>query len=417
MARTISTIAFVLGAVLVQAAGKSVVMRDSMTLLQINAAGKSVGMRHARALLQTSFHKSELGGKGAQLARSNTSQQHVQSSPLSVHDDTKFKIRDFVPPDGHVDVVITWNCEDLAWIGKISPVFAPILTVVLLHKLDKEEEHKRPKCLAALPKTPFNVSVVRLPNRGRDIHSPFSFITNNYHTLAGYTMFLQADQHWALRWVPPDDRVPNASNKVRHFANNAEAVNDFISMALRKRTHFIPLMPYLKEDSTPMLFADRESNLNKSIQDAIITKESQYVFTFDNGVQDLYNAPREMYSILFGGSPCDAPSSSPLTGVTFVPGFQFMISRHAIQKRPRHIWAALTDLTLECVPVGYAIERLSLEIFNSEKEIVQPEKWTKPSCCHLDPAYFSEPFDVYRGAKFWRQKWGCEPLSDFLVSQ
>jgi len=352
----------------------------------------------------------------AQPASSNTSEEQVWRQPpsLSVHDDTQFKIRDFVPPEDHVDVVITWNCEDLEWIGQISPVFAPILTVVLLHKLDKEEEHKSPKCLAALPRTPFNVSVVRLRNRGRDIHSPFIFIKNNYRTLAGYTMFLQADQHWVLRWKPGDDRVPNSDKMVRHFASNIEAVNDIILLALRRHSHFIPLMAYVEEDGAPMLFADRESNINKSLQDAIIIKESKYVFTFDMGFSDMYNTAREMYSILFGGSPCDAPVSSPLSGVTFVPGFQFVVSRRAIWRRPLHIWAALTDLTLEC-EVGWVIERLSLEIFSSEKTIVDPEGWTKPSCCHLDPKYFSEPYDVYRGAKFWRQKWGCEPLSDALL--
>jgi hypothetical protein len=354
------------------------------------------------------------------LLEPNASEQRAWRQPpsLSVHDDTQFKIRDFVPPEDHVDIVITWSCEDIEWISQISPKFVPILTVVLLQKVDKEWEKKVPKCHTQVPKTPFNVSVVRLRNRGRDIHSPFIFIKNNYRTLAGHTLFMQADQHWFLRWSPPI--APNPELKVRHFENNAEAVNDFVSMALRRRARFIPLTPYAKkaeEDEVPMLYADRESNIDISVQDSIIQQERKYVFTFDNGANDVYNTAREMYSILFGGSPCDAPSSSPLLGVTFVPGFQFIVSRHALWRQPLRIWASMADLTLECPNIGYAIERLSLQLFDSDKNISDPEAWTKVSFCNLDEAYFSVPWDVYKSAEFWRRQWGCEPLSDFLLSR
>lgn len=351
-------------------------------------------------------------------------QRWRQPPSLEVHDDSQFQIRDFVPPEDHVDVVITWNCESIDWIRGISPEFAPFLKVILLHKLDQGQDRGNPKCRAHVPSTPLDVSVVRLRNRGRDIHSPFIFIKNNYRTLAGYTMFLQADQHHILQGFPP---VLTPGGHIRTFQGNAEAVNDFVRMARRKRANFIPLMPYDQRDETPVLVADRQSNIDTNAQDIIINRTSNkfkmHLSMFGNNAADCYNTARELYSILFGGTPCDAPTASPLVGISFAPGFQFIVSRHNIQRHPVRTWASLADLTLGCGAIGYAMERLSLQIFDSDKTIRDPDTWKKPSFCTLDQRpnnvvhpEFNAPWDVYRSSTFWRREWGCEPLSDFVLN-
>jgi len=70
-------------------------------------------------------------------------------------------------------VVITWHCEDIKWVQDISPSLAPLITLVVLHKVNPGDL-KDHKCSAPLPEVPFEIVEVQMPNRGRDVHSQFT---------------------------------------------------------------------------------------------------------------------------------------------------------------------------------------------------------------------------------------------------
>lgn len=98
-----------------------------------------------------------------------------------------FHIRDKSPPNPHVDVVITWHCENIGWIQDIDPHLSAVTTLVLLHKID-ESDLAKPGCSTSIPENLLDIVYVRLPNKGRDTHSPFAYISNHYESLASFTI-------------------------------------------------------------------------------------------------------------------------------------------------------------------------------------------------------------------------------------
>ena len=169
------------------------------------------------------------------------------------------QIRDKPAPESHVDVVITWHCESIDWLSDVSPELSSVTTIILLHKID-EADLSKPDCSLNTPETNLDVIYVRLPNVGRDTHSPFAYISNNYENLAPFTMFMQAGYHWTVNnnWVPSEFAALG-------FKSNAEVLNYFVPKVIETKPRFLPIMPMI--DDHPILFVDRDHNDNKEEQD------------------------------------------------------------------------------------------------------------------------------------------------------
>lgn len=169
------------------------------------------------------------------------------------------QIRDRPSPESHVDVVITWHCESIDWLSDVSPKLSSGITIILLHKID-ESDLSKPGCSLNIPETTLEIIHVRLPNIGRDTHSPFAYISNHYENLASFTMFLQAGYHWTVDndWVPSEFAAQG-------FKSNAEVLNYFVPEVIETNPQFLPVMPFI--DGQPILFVDRDNNDNKEEQD------------------------------------------------------------------------------------------------------------------------------------------------------
>lgn len=318
--------------------------------------------------------------------------------------------RESTPPDPHVDLVVTWHCDDISWMEKIQPELAEVLSIFLYIKRDPEDEN-RASCNTTLPKTIVPVKVRKLPNRGRDGHTQFAFIRNNYNHLATFTMFMQGGFHWfaGCKWDPFQE-IETC------FQDNAEAVNYLVKYALKTNATFLPVTAYNKYQE-PFRSHDLQHNFNKTDQIREMRKV-RWLRSFDSGWSDPFNTAREEYAILFGGLPCEAPQLS------FAPGMQYIVQREAITRRPRSAWARLADMGYHCSSSTYLMERLSGMFFNSTKPMTPADSWVLPTVCARPPSTqltyshtFAEPWDVFRGADFWRELWGCEPLSPALLRE
>lgn len=312
----------------------------------------------------------------------------------------QFRIRDTPPSKPHVDLVITLHCDSIDWIKDISPELAPVLTVVILHKVSDEE--KKPECNPAIPKIPIDVKYIRLPNAGRDGGSQFTYISKTYHALPTYTMFMQAGNHWFIgNWLP----------EAHGFDNNSAAVNELVPMALRKKPSFVPVSPYLGGvEGDPILYLDRATNEDKAAQDADTPKN---IKKFDAGKADMFNYARDMLGILFGKKPCEHQEE-----IIFVPGMQYLVQRDLILNWPQTTWEALEDMSLDCDAATYALERLPFHMFNSSKVAVPPELWRTPQCCGSGFVDFgSQAGNPYLEKENWGKLWGCDPLTPFLKAR
>lgn len=302
-----------------------------------------------------------------------------------------FRIRDKPTSDPHVDVVITWHCENIGWIKDIDLQLSAVTTIVLLHKID-ESDLTKPGCSTTIPESSLEIVYVRLPNKGRDTHSPFAYISNHYESLSSFTIFLQADRHWII----DNDWIPSALG----FKTNANALNHFIPLVLETKPAFLPVMPII--DGEPIFFVDRDSNDNKEAQDKF---DPPTLKKFDACSHDISNRVRETHRILFGTSPCSFQT------FPFVPGFQFIVRRDQILARPKAIWDGIEKMAYDgCEDFGYVLERLSINLFNSTDEVVvSPDAWEVPLYCRSEgKPYFNEPFDALLAQDFWTKYWKCQ---------
>jgi len=338
-----------------------------------------------------------------------------------------FKIRDRLVADSHVDVVITWHCESIDWLSDVSPELSSSMSIILLHKID-ESDLSKPECSLKIPETSLEIIHVRLPNKGRDTHSPFAYISNHYENLASFTMFLQAGYHWTVGndWVPSESAAQG-------FKSNAEVLNYFVRQVFESNLQFLPVMPII--DGQPILFVDRDTNDNKAEQDKddpstlkkfdasshdvvnrYVFRQLQYYYLDETFTLICQSLPylllslfsphrvRETHRALFGTSPCSSRT------FPFVPGFQFIVSKDAILARPKVVWEGIEGLAYsDCTDFGYAVERLSINLFNSTEAIVPPDRWTELLYCDSEEKpYFNEPFDASAAREFWAEKWQCE---------
>jgi len=340
--------------------------------------------------------RQEAAGADSNRSFSSSVRQRGLSLPL---------LRDSTTSGLHVDVVITWHCESIEWISDIAPELYPYVTVVLLHKVDASDLTK-PECQRhSIPNTLLDTVYTRLPNKGRYTHSPFAYISDHYESLASFTVFMQADRHWSIakNWIPSAQ-----SFAAQSFASNAEALNHFIPMVLETRARFVPISPIINNE--PVLFVDRDSNANKKEQDRY---DPPQLKKFDVCVNDIPNRVRETHRVLFGASPCSHRT------FPFVAGFQFIVRKDMILARPRPIWEGIARLAYSnCTDFGYAVERLSINLFNSSEVIAVPTStFEMPLYCKVEgKPSFHEPFDAALAEDFWTKYWSCDSSNDSEVA-
>lgn len=291
-----------------------------------------------------------------------------------------------------IDLVVERHCEDLAWLGRISKDLRPRLKVFIYDKPGTSCE----RLLAKDIPTDLHVTVEVLENVGRDGHDQLYHISTHYQDLARHTVFVQAGLHAALQGM----LYPRTSG----WDSQEEALNDLLPK-LSEEVRFLPLSMYTVRG--PVLWQDREDDTDPDIFPEV------NVLKFKTGAADMFNKAREMYSILFGGKPCDSK------GQWFTPGMQYIVHRDSIRRRPLTFWNAFRQELLSCEPqFGYVFERLTTAIYNSSVVTLDPSTWHKATYCqrhNIDWSSFTDPLDVIETAKFWRKHWGCEPLSERLL--
>ena len=197
---------------------------------------------------------------------------------VNVASPRSFKIRGSLVSESHVDVVITWHCESIDWLSDFSPELSSAMSIILLHEVD-ESDLSKPECSLKIPETTLEIILVRLPNKGRETHSPFAYISNHYENLAPFTMFLQAGYHWTVGndWV-------QSESSAQGFKSNAEVLNYFVPQVVESNLPFLPVMPII--DGQPILFVDRDTNDNKAEQDK---DDPPTLKKFDASVHDIVN--------------------------------------------------------------------------------------------------------------------------------
>mmetsp|Transcript_90093 Transcript_90093/g.233675 ORF Transcript_90093/g.233675 Transcript_90093/m.233675 type:complete len:358 (-) Transcript_90093:39-1112(-) len=299
----------------------------------------------------------------------------------------------FVDRASHlVDLVVERHCEDLGWLQDISSDVRPLIKVLVYDKSGGD-------CARAdaqeLPRD-MHVVVKELKNVARDGHDQLYHIVTNYDNLAPYTAFVQAGFHWTLRGI---------EGKGAHGWNSqAAALNDLVPRLAKQHVPFLPFTMYTKYG--PVLWQDREDDTDPDFPPEV------NVLKFSTGWSDMYQKARELYSLLFGGTPCEAK------GQAFTAGMQYIVARENIKARPLAFYQQLKEDIVNCDPtLGYVFERLTTAIFNSTdvwqgKSVADRATW----CRHdLNWQVFTTPLKVMETSKFWKEHWGCEPLSQRLL--
>mmetsp|Transcript_3066 Transcript_3066/g.6374 ORF Transcript_3066/g.6374 Transcript_3066/m.6374 type:complete len:288 (+) Transcript_3066:575-1438(+) len=215
---------------------------------------------------------------------------------------------------------------------------------------------------------------------------------------------MQAGYHWTVGngWVP-------SAFAARGFKSNAEVLNYFVHEVIETKPRFLPIMPMI--DGQPILFVNRDHNDNKEEQDR---DDPPTLRKFDASAHDIANRVRETHRVLFGSSPCSFET------FPFVPGFQFIVSKYAIQFRPKAVWDGINRLASSACAADFncAIERLTINLFNSTETIAPPDNnWDEAELTYCNPEhkpYFDEPFDASAAHAFWVEKWQCDRQSDIL---
>mmetsp|Transcript_51900 Transcript_51900/g.131804 ORF Transcript_51900/g.131804 Transcript_51900/m.131804 type:complete len:146 (+) Transcript_51900:71-508(+) len=76
------------------------------------------------------------------------------------------------------------------------------------------------------------------------------------------------------------------------------------------------------------------------------------------------------------------------------------------------------DLVVErhCEDLGYVFERVTVAIYNSTTPGLLQSVANSTFCRRdLNRSMFTDPIKPFETAKFWREHWGCEPLSKRLL--
>lgn len=293
----------------------------------------------------------------------------------------------------HIDLVVERHCEDLSWLSELSEEVRPRLRLFIYNKPGKD---CGPLDKAMVP-ADLHVEIEELENIARDGHDQLHHVAKHYDDLAPHTAFVQAGYHWTMR--------SNKQLKLDGWENQQDALNELIPK-LTDDQKFIPLTAHSKEWG-PMLYRDMEDDT-----DTENNLPETHVSKFKTGWSDMYNRGREMYAMLFGGTPCEAE------GQNFTAGMQYIVHRDNLRQRSQKFWSSMRDKIVTCDPhFGYSLERLTTAIYNGTADAVDPDEWRPVSFCktNLDWSSFTTPLDRMKTAEFWRKEWGCEPLSQRLL--
>jgi len=194
-----------------------------------------------------------------------------------------------------IKIVVSRYNEDIEWANKFD-------NVIIYNKGEPLHTHHR---------------VINLPNLGREGHTIFHHIYENYHKLDEYTLFLQGS---------PFDHSPNLIRNLEKYINGCSSP-EFEYLSERFYNTFVFDCPH--HSCLPMRIV-----YNKVFNCNII----------------------ENKEIMFGA------------------GSQFVVSKKRILKRPREFYKNIIEILEYSVkPVeGWVIERLHNEIFNNDEVRREP---------------------------------------------
>lgn len=225
-----------------------------------------------------------------------------------------------------LELVVASYCENTEW---FTPHRGPVAVYV-----------KNPACLPELRESVKNLPaggrLVELPNVGREGQSYVEHIIRNYDNLAEYTAFAQgAGTHNGIKDI--------------NFLTGFQATGLHTTSSL-----------------IPMVFCDSESRryfLYRDLDKGEAQNKQAMEFQFEYFQQfDIANRARKLYTLLFGGSVCDAPPP------VFAAGAQFIVHRDAIRAKPLAFWERLRDELLKWPNFGYDLERVWLFVFDPSLE-------------------------------------------------
>ena len=189
----------------------------------------------------------------------------------------------------NIEIVVARYNEDVAWTKQYP-------NVVIYNKGDDDLDDTYP-------------NVKNLKNVGREGHTYYTHIYENYYNLSDYTIFLQGN---------PDDHVTNVIEKINRFYDD-----DFLEIDVE----------YLGRDNY------------------------KYKLSGDSMFKDV--PLKKIYSKLFGKAPEDKD-------MTYNAGAHFIVSKERILKRPREFYLKIIDMLKHDInPIeGHAIERFHKLIFS-----------------------------------------------------
>jgi hypothetical protein len=150
---------------------------------------------------------------------------------------------------------------------------------------------------------------ILLENVGREGHTYYKYIYDNYDNLEDYTIFLQGN---------PFDHSPNIIEDLNHYVNNKEISTDFKFLTLVKYKCDLARCPY--HNGLPLI----------------------------DVYEKLFNEKKRNMEFIFG------------------PGAQFIVSKKNILKHPKSFYLKIVEmLEYNINPIeGYVIERFHTLILN-----------------------------------------------------
>eukprot|EP00927_Polykrikos_kofoidii_P019775 TRINITY_DN1926_c0_g2_i1.p1 TRINITY_DN1926_c0_g2~~TRINITY_DN1926_c0_g2_i1.p1 ORF type:complete len:350 (+),score=31.73 TRINITY_DN1926_c0_g2_i1:66-1052(+) len=250
----------------------------------------------------------------------------------------------------YMELVVASMCENLTWFaGYRGPLSVYFKNMSCMEDLSQITRARQQQGLIAFMAAHENV--------GREGHTYMRHIIDNYDSLAAWTAFTQgAGSHSAIQSV--------------------EKLSEFLASGGAPTRGIIPIGP--RNDKGFILFRDADEGES----DGMDTDTNVYVF--DTRKFDMANRAREVYTSLFGGSPCDAPP------MVFSAGAQFVISSDTIRAKPRSFYESVLKTLEECHPYGWDLERNWLHIFNASLAITK--EMSVPSLCRGDLGHWKRPW-------------------------
>ena len=197
-----------------------------------------------------------------------------------------------------LEIVIANYEEDIEWVNKIPRTLYTKLTIY---------NKGKPKNYDSLVKK--GAKVYSLPNIGREGHTYYKHIYDNYDNLADYTIFLQGN---------PFDHSPNIISNLNKYVNNRYLNIDFEFLS--------------------------ETVYNCNLNGCIHHKNLPLIEIYEK----LFNKRKEYMEFKFGA------------------GAQFIVSKKKILQRPKEFYLKIVEMLDNNInPIeGFVIERFHNLIFN-----------------------------------------------------